>query len=170
MSFKKVKDPTYIEEIAQIMKAQGLTRFSIIEDRTHTEVILEMSPPINDPTVHPTVQMPVPVISNNAGSVQSAVFLDAPIDTMDSHLIGHTAAVEEVTAPMVGVFYASSTPNNVPFVHIGDIVRKGDILCTLEAMKVLHEISAECDGKIVEICAKNGDVVELGQVLFKINV
>ena len=74
----------------------------------------------------------------------------------------------EVTSPIVGVFYASPTENSDPFVKVGDRVKKGDILCIVEAMKLMNEITAECDGTIAEVCLENGDVVEYGTVLFKI--
>ena len=71
---------------------------------------------------------------------------------------------------MVGVYYSSPSPDKDSFVRIGTKVKKGDILCILEAMKLMNEIQAEKDGTIVDICAKNGDVVEFGQVLFKVDV
>ena len=79
-----------------------------------------------------------------------------------------TSGAAEVKSPMVGVFYSAPSPESDPFVHIGNTVKKGDVLCILEAMKLMNEIQAEQDGEIVDICAKNGDVVEFGQVLFKI--
>jgi acetyl-CoA carboxylase biotin carboxyl carrier protein len=74
----------------------------------------------------------------------------------------------EVKAPMVGVFYASPQPGSPPFVKIGDRVKKGDVLCIIEAMKLMNEICSETDGEIIDICAENEQVVEYGQTLFKI--
>ncbi|MEA4986985.1 MAG: acetyl-CoA carboxylase biotin carboxyl carrier protein, partial [Anaerovorax sp.] len=68
-----------------------------------------------------------------------------------------------IKSPMVGVFYAAPSPDDVPYVAVGDSVKKGDVVCIVEAMKLLNEIVAECDGVISEICVKNGDVVEFGQ-------
>lgn len=76
--------------------------------------------------------------------------------------------ITEVKAPMVGVFYVSPSPESEPFVTIGSKVKKGDTLCIIEAMKLMNEITAECDGEVVDICLKNGDIAEFGQVLFKI--
>ena len=73
-----------------------------------------------------------------------------------------------VKSPMVGTFYASSSPEKEPFVKIGDKVHKGQVLCIVEAMKLMNEIESEFDGEIVEICVKNEDVVEYGTPLFKI--
>ena len=73
-----------------------------------------------------------------------------------------------VKSPMVGTFYASSSPEKEPFVSVGDKVHKGQVLCIVEAMKLMNEIESEFDGEIVEICVKNEDVVEYGTPLFKI--
>lgn len=74
----------------------------------------------------------------------------------------------EIKSPMVGVFYAAPSPDAEPFVKVGSSVKKGDILCIIEAMKLMNEIVAEQDGTITEVCMKNGDVVEYSQVLFRI--
>ena len=73
-----------------------------------------------------------------------------------------------VKSPMVGTFYASSSPDKEPFVKVGDKVHKGQVLCIVEAMKLMNEIESEFDGEIVEVCVGNEDVVEYGTPLFKI--
>ena len=73
-----------------------------------------------------------------------------------------------VSSPMVGVFYASPAENAEPFVKTGSVVKKGDTLCLIEAMKLMNEITAEEDGKILEIFAANGNIVEYGAPLFRI--
>ena len=73
-----------------------------------------------------------------------------------------------VKSPMVGTFYESSSPDAEAFVKIGDKVKKGQVLCIVEAMKLMNEIESEFDGEIVEVCVKNEDVVEYGMPLFKI--
>ena len=74
----------------------------------------------------------------------------------------------KVLSPMVGVFYSAPSPQSKPFVEVGSRVKKGDVLCIVEAMKLMNEITAELDGEIVEVCAASGDVVEYGQTLFRI--
>lgn len=74
----------------------------------------------------------------------------------------------EVTAPMVGTFYRAPSPDSPPFVEVGSTVKKGDTLCIVEAMKLMNEIEAECDGKIIDILVENAQPVEFGQVLFLI--
>ena len=71
----------------------------------------------------------------------------------------------DVKSPMVGIFYTSPSPDSEPFIKVGDKVKKGDTLCIIEAMKIMNEIKAPCDGKIIRIMAQPGDMVEYNQVL-----
>ena len=73
-----------------------------------------------------------------------------------------------VRSPLVGVFYAAPAENAEAFVSVGDRVKKGQVLCIIEAMKLMNEITAEADGVIKEICVTNGQVVEYGTELFRI--
>ncbi len=73
-----------------------------------------------------------------------------------------------VTAPLVGIFYNAPSPGAKPFVEVGSRVKKGDMLCIIEAMKNMNEITAETDGEIVDVCVQNGQLVEFSQLLFKI--
>ena len=73
-----------------------------------------------------------------------------------------------VTSPMVGVFYAAPAPDQEPYVSVGARVNKGDVLCLIEAMKLMNEVTAEKSGEITEVCVDNGQVVEYGQTLFMI--
>lgn len=73
-----------------------------------------------------------------------------------------------VKSPIVGVFYEAPNPDADPYIKSGDIVEEGDILCIVEAMKIMNEIESEVSGEIVEILVENEDVVEYGQSLMKI--
>lgn len=73
-----------------------------------------------------------------------------------------------IKSPMVGTFYSKSAPTANPFVKVGDKVKKGQVLCILEAMKLMNEIESEYDGEIVEVCVNDDEMVEFGQILFKI--
>jgi acetyl-CoA carboxylase biotin carboxyl carrier protein len=72
----------------------------------------------------------------------------------------------QVTAPMVGTFYTGPAPGAKPFVEIGSIVKQGDTLCVIEAMKMMNQIESEVAGKVVSILVENGTPVEFGQALF----
>ena len=74
----------------------------------------------------------------------------------------------ELTSPMVGVFYRAPAENAPPFVQVGDRIHKGDVVCIIEAMKLMNEIVSDRDGVVAEICAENDQVVDYGRVLFRI--
>ena len=71
----------------------------------------------------------------------------------------------QVKSPLVGTFYSSPSPDEPPFVLVGQQVKEGDTLCIIEAMKIMNEIKAPCDGKVIRIMAQPGDMVEYNQVL-----
>ena len=73
---------------------------------------------------------------------------------------------KEIKAPFVGTFYRSASPEAKPYVAVGDVVKKGDILGIIEAMKIMNELAAPFSGKIVEIRAEDGKMIEYNQVLF----
>lgn len=74
----------------------------------------------------------------------------------------------EITSPMVGTFYAAPSPDAPLFVEVGDSVRKGQVICIIEAMKLMNEIEADCDGVVKECLVENAQGVEFGQPLFRI--
>ena len=77
-------------------------------------------------------------------------------------------AGELIVSPMVGTFYASPSPDSPPFVKVGDTVRKGQTLCILEAMKIMNELEAEYDCKILEVLVEDGEPVEYDKPLFRV--
>ena len=76
--------------------------------------------------------------------------------------------LKEVKSPLVGIFYAAPSPGAEPFAGVGSRVKKGDVLCVVEAMKLMNEITADSDGEVIDVCVQNGQVVEFGQILFKL--
>jgi oxaloacetate decarboxylase alpha subunit len=72
----------------------------------------------------------------------------------------------KVTSPIVGTFYRASSPDKPPYVEVGDVVKKGQVLCIIEAMKLMNEIESEASGKIVQVHVEGGQPVEYGQSLF----
>ena len=75
---------------------------------------------------------------------------------------------KEIKSPMVGTFYSKPSPDKEEFVKVGDKVKKGQVVCIIEAMKLMNEIEAEFDGEVVEVCLYDGDAVENGKPLFKL--
>ena len=104
----------------------------------------------------PTSSQPGPALAASAIAEAAAAALPPPIE-------GHI-----VKSPMVGTFYRSSTPGGKVFVDIGESVAIGDVLCIIEAMKLMNEIEADTAGVIKQILADNGQAVEYGQPLFVI--
>lgn len=81
----------------------------------------------------------------------------------------HERRLAEVTSPMVGTFYRSPGPDEPPFVQVGDRIRLGQTVCIVEAMKLMNELESEVSGEVVEILVQNGDPVEFGQPLMRVN-
>ena len=79
------------------------------------------------------------------------------------------ANLVDVTSPMVGTFYRAPSPEAPPYVNVGATVGAGDVLCVIEAMKLMNELECEVSGRIVEICADNAEPVDYGQLLFRVN-
>jgi acetyl-CoA carboxylase biotin carboxyl carrier protein len=101
----------------------------------------------------PHVAAPMPVAHAHAAPAGTA-----PVDS----------DVLEVTSPFVGTFYRSPSPDTPSFVDIGSMVRPGQTLCIIEAMKLMNEIESDVSGTIIEVCVQNGKAVEFGQKLFRI--
>lgn len=99
---------------------------------------------------------------------------ETPIAKVDATTASETKAAPvsnllEITAPIVGTFYASASPDAPVFVRVGDKIEAGKVLCIIEAMKLMNEIEAETSGTIAEILVKNEEPVEYGQVLFRVS-
>ena len=89
----------------------------------------------------------------------------APIPIAQSEEEPAAPKGKTIVSPMVGTFYASTSPEGEPFVEVGSEVSEGDVVCVIEAMKLMNEIKSEYSGKVSQICVKNGDPIEYGQVL-----
>jgi len=129
-----------IRKYAGLMRELGLTALEINEDGKN--VRLEM------------------------GSQQAAPAVVAPAPSAPKS----EAGVMDVTSPMVGVFYTAPAENAEPYVKVGDRVKKGDVLCIIEAMKLMNEITSDVTGTVVEVCAGNAQVVDFGHVLMRVRV
>ncbi len=144
-----------IKQLIDIVNSSDLQE-TIIEEGNF-KIILRRSSATAIPQVIPvqatTTLQAAPQVSNDAASQATP----EPV----SDLI-------ESRSPIVGTFYHASSPDSPPFVAVNDIVKKGDVLCIIEAMKLMNEIEAEVSGTIVEILVENGQAVEYDQPLFRI--
>lgn len=155
-------DSKRLAEIADVMEDRGLTRVRV-EEPDGTAVELERA------SAAQPVAVPMPMPSAMAAPVAApAVAPAAPEPAVQAPAAAPEPKGTEVTAPMVGVFYAAPAPGDEPFVHVGSKVKAGETLCTIEAMKVLNEVTAEADGEVLEICVADGDLVEFGSCLMRI--
>ena len=152
--FKKGKimkfDIEYIEKLAKVLADNSLTEISL-EDG---EQAITLRNEVVGVTAAPVVAAPVAqpqTAQTSAPAEQKEVKKGKPL-----------------TSPMVGTFYSAPSPDADPFVKVGQTIKEGDVVCIVEAMKLMNEIESEFSGKIVEICVQDGQPVEFGQVLMYI--
>jgi acetyl-CoA carboxylase biotin carboxyl carrier protein len=88
--------------------------------------------------------------------------------TDDAHTASSTEDYEKIVSPMVGTFYRKPAPDKDPFVEVGQLIKKGDTVCIIEAMKMMNQVKSEFDGKIISINIGDGEPVEFGQELISI--
>ena len=139
----------YIEKLAKVINDNGLTEISL-EDEDRAITIRKDLPNVisaGAPVAAAPVQAPVQAAANN--TEQKA----------------EQPKGKAIVSPMVGMFYSKPAPDAEPFVKVGDTVAEGDIVCIIEAMKMMNEIESEFSGKITEICVADGEPVEYGQTL-----
>lgn len=137
-----------IRKYASLMKELGLTAIEVDESRDYFRLECDSKPQVITAAAAPAA---VPMVRPEA----------APVAT------GQSYRTTAFTSPMVGVFYAAPTEDADPYVKVGDSVKKGDVLCMIEAMKLMNEVVAEKDGVIEAICVENGQFVEYGTELFR---
>ena len=145
-----------IRELAQIMKENGLGVLELQEDGTSLRLETACA-------TAPVVQAVVPA----AAPAAPAPAPTAPATAQDGTPVDFNN-LKEVKSPMVGMFYQAPSPEADPYVRVGSKVKKGDVLCVIEAMKLLNEITADTDGEIVDVCVENGQLVEYGLSLIHI--
>lgn len=159
-------DLKLIRNLVRIMERGEVDELEIEDDKAGLRVHLRRGP--SSGYGAPSVMMmqgasgqSVPVGGGSplsfAGPTDGGSATEAPV---------RAAGVEEITSPMIGTFYASSSPDAEPFTEVGTRVGDDSVVCIIEAMKVMNEIKAECSGEIVEVLVENGEPVEFGQPLF----
>jgi acetyl-CoA carboxylase biotin carboxyl carrier protein len=122
-----------------------------------------------DVTFHPTMpRMEYPPAAIVAPAITEAAAPAPPSAPTERAAEPVKANQIKVTAPIVGTFYRSSSPDKPAYVEVGDVVKKGQVLCIIEAMKLMNEIESETAGRVVQLLVENGAPVEYGQPLFVI--
>lgn len=149
-------ETTKIAELAKILKDNGLIKLDLTEG--DNRLVLEaVSAPVAPAVVVPAA---VPVEAVPVAAAEAPAAPAAPAAPEED--------LYEQKTPLVGTVYMAPQAGAAPYVAVGDHVAAGDTVCIVESMKMFNEIAAECSGTIEEICVNNGQIVEYGQVLFRI--
>ena len=151
MDFKKIK------KLVSLVETSDISSLSVEEDNLKVEIKRE------GPTQIIQSSVPAQPIQSAVPAPQVAA-TDAPQPA--SQESNDTAGLIEIKSPMVGTFYASPNPESPAFVEVGKTIKKGDVVCIIEAMKLFNEIEAEIEGTIEKVCLENSAPVEFGQTLF----
>lgn len=156
-------DVDALRQIVEILEASDITRLSWRRGRERLLIRRGEVPPqiIHSSGPAVTVAAPSPMAAPAATLRSAAPAAGSPVPAADKP--GHV-----VTSPFVGTFYRTPAPDQPAFVEVGTVVRKGQVLCIVEAMKLMNEIESDVGGKIVEILVENAQPVEFGQALFRI--
>lgn len=149
-------DAKKIKKYAEIMEELGLSALEITKFGEKVRLERETSKPLE------------PALS--APTRSEAAVAAAPTSSDKPAPVAEEAGVYTLTSPMIGAFYVSPAENQEPFVNVGDKVAKGDVLCIIESMKLMNEITSDVDGVILEVCAANRQAVDYGHPLFKIKL
>ena len=137
-------DTNFIEKLSDILNAKGLSEISLKDGNQAVTVKKEL----HSDHIQMPMQLSYSPVHDDTKTSESA------------HKKG-----QAIVSPMVGTFYMSPSPEADPFVEVGKTISKGDVVCIVEAMKLMNEIESEFSGKIIEICVEDGQPVEFGQVL-----
>lgn len=109
-------------------------------------------------------------LAEQAAPVAQMVTADETIMESEQPSSNEDDGFQRIESPMVGTFYLRSNPDAEPFVQVGSVIEKNQPVCVLEAMKLFNEVVSEVDGEIIEILAKDGQIIEFGQPLFMVKV
>ena len=138
----------FIEKLAKIINKNGLTEISLEDGEQAITIRKDSSEVVVAPQPTVVASQPVQIVPQTSG---------VPVEQEN---IG-----KAIVSPMVGTFYNASSPEAEPFVEVGSEISAGDVVCVIEAMKLMNEIKSEHSGKITQICVNNGDPIEYGQIL-----
>jgi acetyl-CoA carboxylase biotin carboxyl carrier protein len=154
-----------IKEILELVQKHELAEFEIEHEGLRLRVrkdggLSGVVPVFSAPPAHAgsAAAVPQPALAASAGTTSPV-----PAEPTDQEI-----ELAVVKSPIVGTFYRSAEPNAPPFVEIGSAVKKGQVLCIIEAMKLMNEIDSEYDGEVVNVYVENGQPVQYGERLFAI--
>jgi acetyl-CoA carboxylase biotin carboxyl carrier protein len=161
-----------LKEILQILEEKEITEFELEEEGMKLRIRKATAPSANHASAPVAAPLVATVLPSLGGPVvaappplapPAAVGAAAPAPAAEAE-----AGVTVVKSPIVGTFYRTPDPNAPPFVDVGDRVRVGQVLCIIEAMKLMNEIEAEVAGEVVKVHRESGQPVQYGEALFSI--
>ena len=157
MDIRKVK------KLIELLDDSGIAEIEITEGEESVRISrYPAGVPVAAAPVAAAAPAPAPAPDPSAPAPAADAAAEAPAETKEEDGF-------EVIAPMVGTFYAASSPGAAPYIQVGDRVNEGDTLCIIEAMKMMNQIEADVSGVVKSIRIQNGEPVEYGQVLFVID-
>ena len=148
-----------IKKLIELLEESGIAEIEIKEGEEAVRISRMPPAPVQAPQVTHLAALPAAAaaaVPSPGGEVAAA----------DSAAVKPKPSEHVITAPMVGTFYASPSPGAKAFVEIGDEIKVGQVLCIIEAMKMMNQIEADKAGRVASVMARNGDPVEFGQPLF----
>jgi oxaloacetate decarboxylase (Na+ extruding) subunit alpha len=148
-----------LKELIEMLKDTDISEVEI--ERSGVKVRLRKGGDVTYHHAMPRMEHPPAAIVAPATPLAPASAAEKPVEPVKTSQI-------KVTSPIVGTFYRASSPDKPPYVETGDMVKNGQVLCIIEAMKLMNEIESETAGKIVQILVESGQPVEYGQPLFVI--
>ncbi len=149
----------YIEKLVELVSRNALTELSI-EDGEKAVVIRKEKELVTTHTAV-TATAPAPIVPHAPAQLQAQPAEKPKTEEEPSNLI-------KITSPMVGTFYKASSPGSAPFAEVGKSITAGQVVCIIEAMKLMNEIESEVSGKVVKVCVEDGQPVEFGETLMLI--
>ncbi len=165
-----------LQNLMELFEASNLHKIEIEKNADSWKVTMEKCPPAPKMPPHP-MPFPGPMPGPMPGAPMPAPVAGAPVAAAPAPEAAAPVAApeaapasnfEQVTAPLVGVFYEAPSPEDEPFVKLGQKVEAGQTLCLIEAMKMMSELKSPVDGVIKRICVENADLVEFGQVIYEV--
>jgi acetyl-CoA carboxylase biotin carboxyl carrier protein len=167
-------DLSELKDILRMLEEQDITEFELEHDGVKLRVCRSGAPTAAPPPVPVTSVAPPPNPPSGTPLPAAAPASGSPLPPVEEGAAAQTAEEPEanngtpVSSPIVGTFYRAPDPNSPPLVNVGDHVQVGQVLCIIEAMKLMNEIEAEVAGEIVRIHPENGQPVQYGDPLFTI--
>ena len=153
-------DISDLKEILRILEAQDITEFELEQDGVKLRVCRSSAAPAPGRAVATLVPAAAAPATALASAPPVAEAIAAPAEPAENGTL--------VKSPIVGTFYRAADPNSPPFVSVGDRVKVGQVLCIIEAMKLMNEIEAEMAGEVVKVHPENGQPVQYGDPLFTV--